>query len=77
LILLRHPPTAGALGYAAATGVLSSAAPFLADLLALRRAPARFFGVFMSVDPVLAALVGLSSWTSPWGGPNGSPSPPS
>jgi inner membrane transporter RhtA len=36
-----------------------SAVPFLADLLALRRVPARFFGVFMSVNPVLAALVGL------------------
>jgi inner membrane transporter RhtA len=59
LMLLRHPPTAGALGYAAAAGVLSSAVPFLADLLALRRVPARFFGVFMSVNPVLAALVGL------------------
>jgi len=58
--LLRHPPTARALGYAAAAGVLSSAVPFLADLLALRRVPARFFGVFMSVNPVLAALVGLA-----------------
>jgi inner membrane transporter RhtA len=57
--LLHHPPTARALGYAAAAGVLSSAVPFLADLLALRRVPARFFGVFMSVNPVLAALVGL------------------
>jgi inner membrane transporter RhtA len=59
VILLRHPPSAGVLGYAAAAGVLSSAVPFLADLLALRRVPARFFGVFMSVNPVLAALVGL------------------
>jgi inner membrane transporter RhtA len=57
--LLHHPPTARALGYAAAAGVLSSAVPFLADLLALRRVSARFFGVFMSVNPVLAALVGL------------------
>jgi inner membrane transporter RhtA len=57
--LLRHPPTAGTLGYAAAAGVLSSAVPFLADLIALRRVPTRFFGVFMSVNPVLAALVGL------------------
>jgi inner membrane transporter RhtA len=55
----RHPPTASALGYAAAAGIPSSAVPFLADLLALRRVPARFFGVFMSVNPVLAALVGL------------------
>jgi EamA-like transporter family len=57
--LLRHPPTAAALGHAAAAGVLASAVPFLADLLTLRRVPARFFGVFMSVNPVLAALVGL------------------
>ena len=29
------------------------------DVLALRRVTARFFGVFMSVNPVLAALIGL------------------
>ncbi len=58
-VLAHHPPTASALGCAAAAGILSSAVPFLADLLALRRVPARFFGVFMSVNPVLAALVGL------------------
>ncbi len=29
------------------------------DLLALRRVPARFFAVFMSVNPVFAALTGL------------------
>jgi inner membrane transporter RhtA len=29
------------------------------DVLALRRVPARFFGVFMSVNPVFAALTGL------------------
>jgi inner membrane transporter RhtA len=59
VMLLRHPPTARALGYATAAGILASAVPFLADLLALRRVPARFFGVFMSVNPVLAALIGL------------------
>jgi inner membrane transporter RhtA len=55
----HHPPTATALREAAAAGILSSAVPFLADVLALRRVPARLFGVFMSVNPVLAALVGL------------------
>ncbi len=45
--------------YAAAAGVLSSAVPFLADLLALRRVPAEFFGLFMSVNPVFAAILGL------------------
>ncbi|QKG26832.1 eamA-like transporter family protein [Actinomadura verrucosospora] len=58
-VLVLHPPTAGALACAGAAGVLSSAVPFLADLLALRRVPARFFGVFMSVNPVLAAVAGL------------------
>ncbi|MGI5321516.1 EamA family transporter [Actinomadura nitritigenes] len=58
-VLVRHPPTAAALACAGAAGVLSSAVPFLADLLALRRVPARFFGVFMSVNPVLAAVAGL------------------
>ncbi|WP_067462416.1 EamA family transporter [Actinomadura macra] len=57
--LFQHPPTAGALACAGAAGVLSSAVPFLADLLALRRVPAHFFGVFMSVNPVLAAAAGL------------------
>jgi inner membrane transporter RhtA len=28
-------------------------------VLSLRRVPARFYGVFMSVNPVFAALVGL------------------
>ncbi|GAA2324407.1 EamA family transporter [Streptomyces caniferus] len=58
-VLAHRPPSASAVGYAAAAGILSSAVPFLADLLALRRVPARFFGIFMSVNPVLAALVGL------------------
>ena len=57
--LVFHHPTAAALGGALAAGVLSSAVPLLADLLALRRVPAQFFGVFMSVNPVFAALAGL------------------
>ncbi|MCX5537240.1 EamA family transporter [Streptomyces sp. NBC_00006] len=58
-VLYLHPPTVTALLCALAAGILSSAVPFLSDLLALRRVPARFFGVFMSVNPVFAALVGL------------------
>jgi inner membrane transporter RhtA len=54
-----HPVTAAAFGRAAAAGVLCSAIPMTADLLALRRVPARFYGVFMSVNPVFAALTGL------------------
>jgi len=49
----------GPLLYAMAAGVLSSVVPFVLDLTALRSVPARFFGVFMSVNPVLAALAGV------------------
>ncbi len=59
-VLWHHRPTPTALGCALVAGVLSSAVPFLADLMALRRVPAHFFGVFMSVNPVVAALVGMA-----------------
>jgi inner membrane transporter RhtA len=57
--LASHPVTGAALGRAATAGILCSAVPMIADLRALRRVPARFFGVFMSVNPVFAALAGL------------------
>ncbi|UKD56259.1 EamA family transporter [Amycolatopsis sp. FU40] len=57
--MLHHPPTSGALAAALTAGLLSSALPFLVDLVALRRVPTQFFGAFMSVNPVMAALVGL------------------
>ncbi|MFF4400950.1 DMT family transporter [Streptomyces sp. NPDC001480] len=72
-IALRHPPTPGAVLCAVAAGVLSSAVPYLADLLTLRHVPAQTFGLFMSVNPVLAAMVGwvvlgqgLAAWE--WAG---------
>ncbi|MGW2531007.1 EamA family transporter [Streptomyces sp. NPDC001595] len=58
LVVLHRPPSAGAVACAVTAGVLSSAVPYLADLLTLRRVPAQTFGLFMSVNPVLAALVG-------------------
>ncbi|WP_225094975.1 DMT family transporter [Streptomyces sp. CoH27] len=58
VVALRHPPTAGAVLCAVTAGVLSSAVPYLTDLLTLRHVPAQTFGLFMSVNPVLAALVG-------------------
>lgn len=45
--------------YAVGAGILSSVVPYAADLIALRRVPARFFGLVMSLHPVLAALAGL------------------
>lgn len=59
-VLASHPVTLPGLGRAALAGLLCSAVPMVADLLALRRVPARFFGVFMSVNPVFAALTGLA-----------------
>jgi inner membrane transporter RhtA len=51
--------TLTALGYAACAGVLCSVVPYALDVRLLRRVPAPFFGLFMSVNPVLAALAGI------------------
>jgi inner membrane transporter RhtA len=53
-----HTPTAAAVALAAACGLMSSIAPYVADLLALRRVPAQVFGTFTSINPVWAALSG-------------------
>ncbi len=68
-VAVRHPPTAGAVLCAIAAGVLSSAVPYLADLLTLRTVPAQTFGLFMSVNPVLAAVVGWVVLGQGLGGP--------
>jgi inner membrane transporter RhtA len=60
LVLLLHGRLTGsALLYASCAGLLCSAIPAAADLTVLRWVPARFFGVFMSVNPVLAAVAGI------------------
>jgi inner membrane transporter RhtA len=51
-----HP---GALLLAVALGVLSSALPFALELAALRRLPARAYGVLTSLEPAVASAVGL------------------
>jgi inner membrane transporter RhtA len=58
--LIAHPPTAAALACGATAGVLASVVPFVADVLALRRVPTHFFGIFMSVNPVFAAAIGVT-----------------
>ncbi|MFE7675096.1 EamA family transporter [Streptomyces albidoflavus] len=57
VVLWRHPPTAGALGAALVAGVLSSA---VRSWLTWSRCavPSHHFGVWMSVNPVFAALIG-------------------
>src|SRR5258708_7892694 len=58
-VLATHDVTAAAIARAVAAGLLCSVVPMLTDPQALRRVPARFYGVFMSINPVLAAVVGL------------------
>ena len=43
----------------AAIGILSSVIPYRLELEALRRMPMRLFGVWMSMEPAVAALIGL------------------
>jgi inner membrane transporter RhtA len=50
---------AGVLGTGIAVGLLSSVIPYRLELEALRRVPARIFGIWMSLEPAIAALVGL------------------
>lgn len=52
---LVHVPT---LAVGLAVAVMSSVLPYSLELLALRRMPARVFGVLQSTEPALAALAG-------------------
>jgi inner membrane transporter RhtA len=47
-----------AVRFALVAGVLCSAVPYLVDMFTLRHTTAQSFGLFMSVNPVLAAVVG-------------------
>ena len=49
----------GVLAAGLAIGLLSSIVPYSLELEALRRIPARVFGIWMSLEPAAAALVGL------------------
>jgi inner membrane transporter RhtA len=53
--LLRPEP----LLFGAGVGLLSSVIPYSIEMEALRRMPKRVFGILMSLEPAVAALVGL------------------
>jgi len=47
------------LGAGLVIGLLSSVIPYRFELETLRRVPARVFGIWMSLEPAVAALVGV------------------
>ena len=47
------------IGVGAAIGVLSSVIPYRFELETLRRVPPRVFGIWMSLEPAVAAVVGV------------------
>lgn len=53
-----RPPSLVVLSGGAIVGVLSSAVPYSLELEALRRLPAGTFGVLMSLEPAVAAVMG-------------------
>lgn len=55
--VIAHDPFILLIGFGVA--ILSSVIPFSLELEALRRISARAFGILMSLDPAIAALIGL------------------
>ncbi len=58
-MIATHPVTGAAVIHAALAGILCTVIPMTTDFRALRKVPATFYSVFMSVNPLLAALIGL------------------
>ncbi|MGH3301077.1 MAG: EamA family transporter [Streptosporangiaceae bacterium] len=50
----------GVIAAGLAIGLLSSVIPYRLELEALRRVPARVFGIWMSLEPAVAAFIGLT-----------------
>ena len=52
--------TAGLFAAGVGVALLSSAVPYTLEMIALKALPARTFGILMSLEPAVAALVGLA-----------------
>ncbi|HEX3127634.1 MAG TPA: DMT family transporter [Thermoanaerobaculia bacterium] len=52
--------TAGRFAAGVGVALLSSAVPYTLEMIALKALPARTFGILMSLEPAVAALVGLA-----------------
>jgi inner membrane transporter RhtA len=59
IVFLNNPPSFFAIACAAFAGVMASAVPYVAYLIALRHISAHVFGLLMSVNPVFAAVIGM------------------
>jgi len=53
------PLTSHTIGLGVLVGVLSSAVPYSLEMVALQRLPAKTFGICMSLEPAIAAVLGL------------------
>ncbi len=52
--------TAGLFAAGVGVALLSSAVPYTLEMIALKALPSRTFGILMSLEPAVAALVGLA-----------------
>ena len=54
-----HSGTAATIAIGCVVGLLSSALPYSLEVEALRRLPTRVFGIWMSLEPAIAAIAGF------------------
>jgi inner membrane transporter RhtA len=59
-MLGTHSVTGPAIVRAAVAGLMCTIVPMVFDVRALKKVPPRFYGVFMSINPVISALCGLA-----------------